>query len=388
MGGFVLDSSSTPVFGTETQLVLSPAMMAVMMKHAPDIIPDISEDHIRRQSKSNALAKALLVLQLIYFSASCVARLVQELPLSLLEVWTLAHALGAILVYVVWWKKPFDIPEATLIMGERARELAAYFQVIGQPMIPVVAGVYPLSGYVESAYLTITPCELSEDSGNASEREQETLTLLPGQSIHVEGYTFAINAKKLDPSNRRIFGTTHCPWHARRRGPDGSVSLSRTDILRWRLAARAATRIGGVWWHEDAICYTKAGGLEASEGIPASRIHPSLCAFVALMTTYALPHFLGWNAVFPTLVERTMWRVASIVVGAFPITIYGIYALIPSDPSTFPGSIAGFLLLAAFIAVYIVSNVFLLIESLRQLPDLPDGAFLLPNFSVYFPHFA
>ncbi|EKM55007.1 uncharacterized protein PHACADRAFT_119896 [Phanerochaete carnosa HHB-10118-sp] len=395
MGGFILDSSSTPVFGTETRLVLSHNMMAIIVKNVPDLIPDIPEDRIRQQSKSNELAKALLVLQLVYFSTSCAARLAQELPLSLLEIWTLAHALGAIFVYVIWWKKPYDIPEPTLIMGDRAHEFAAYFQVIGLPTIPIVAGIHPFSGYAEKDYLRVAPCELLEDTGIIPDEEQMTVKLLPGESIQLEGYTFAIRAKEADPFGRRVFGTTHCPWYAQERDSDGSVSISRADILRWRLAARAAARISESWWPTDVVRYTKAGGLGASEGIPSAQALTILGIFATLLIAYALPHFLGWSAAFPTPVERMLWRVGSIVVGVFPITIYAILILMfLINGCSFLVEDVNYVLFGffslcfPFIALYIFANMFTLVESLRQLFHLPDGAFLLPEFSAYFPHFA
>lgn len=132
MGGFVLDSSQTPVFGIEDRLALTPNKVLFLMQYAPDLIPDIPEGQIQHQSKSSGLTKSLLVVQLLYFAVSCGARLAQRLPLSLLEVWTVSHAFAAMLAYVFWWNKPLDIADPTLISGEKAAEFAAYFQMVGR----------------------------------------------------------------------------------------------------------------------------------------------------------------------------------------------------------------------------------------------------------------
>ncbi|EKM55015.1 uncharacterized protein PHACADRAFT_208545 [Phanerochaete carnosa HHB-10118-sp] len=396
MGGFVLDSSQTPVFGTETRLVLAPWMIQFLMKHDPDLIPDISKDDIVCQSKSGGLAKALLVVQLLYFAVSCTARLAQALPLSLLEVWTLAHALGAIFVYAIWWKKPLDIPKPTEITGKRAHEFAAYFQVVCRPIASRAVGLWDDSGTAEMDYLEITSCAPEGDSGIVLDEGQETLTLLPTQSIQVEAYAFAIKAEMTpDPEDCDVFGKTHRPWQARERGPDGRIMLGKTDVLRWRLAARAATRIGGFRKLESYNQYTKAGGLQTVEGNISLG---ELTILLTLVTAYVLPHLLGWNATFPTRVERVLWHVTSVAAVAFPITLVGTTALGAlvdgaSDrmvPHAFSILINCTWVTLVYLSVilYILANVYFLVESLRQLSYLPDSAFLLPNFSIYFPHFS
>ena len=122
MGGFVLDT----IFKKRSRFVLTFSGIRFILEKAPDLLPDIFEDQIIEKSRSDPIAKALLIFQLIYFCFSCAARSAQSLPISLLEVFTLAHAICTVLTYIVWWKKPFDVTEPTVITGERARELAAY----------------------------------------------------------------------------------------------------------------------------------------------------------------------------------------------------------------------------------------------------------------------
>lgn len=76
------------------------------MQTAPELLPDMSEHEIADRCKASALAKALLCAQVLSFCGSCVARLQQRLPLSLVEVTTLAHSLCALAAYTLWWAKP------------------------------------------------------------------------------------------------------------------------------------------------------------------------------------------------------------------------------------------------------------------------------------------
>lgn len=70
--------------------------------------PPINKYEIDQLSKSDILAKAIALLQVGWFLTQTLARLVQHLPLSQLEVVCLAYVAYAAVVYIAWWQKPFD----------------------------------------------------------------------------------------------------------------------------------------------------------------------------------------------------------------------------------------------------------------------------------------
>jgi uncharacterized membrane protein len=45
----------------------------------------------------------------------CIARAVLGYPLTVLEVYTLVHAVCALLMYRIWFRKPFDVSETLLL---------------------------------------------------------------------------------------------------------------------------------------------------------------------------------------------------------------------------------------------------------------------------------
>jgi hypothetical protein len=138
MGGFRIErysnsrittaeqSPSTP--STNTRLtfdVLNFDTFVYIMKQFPDIIPDIPEESITDRAESSSLSKALLFVQVGWFCTNCASRLIQRLPLSLLEVSTAAHAFSTLLVYLVLWSKPLNIVEGTVLKGKEAQEVHA-----------------------------------------------------------------------------------------------------------------------------------------------------------------------------------------------------------------------------------------------------------------------
>jgi len=108
--------------------------MLYLMEHAPDVIPDLSETSITDRSKSSSLGKAVFIVQVAWFCLNCAFRLGEYLPLSLLEVSTLAHGLCTLVLCLVWLFKPLNIDEPTLItVTEETREAMPvdFFKVLG-----------------------------------------------------------------------------------------------------------------------------------------------------------------------------------------------------------------------------------------------------------------
>ncbi|KAG2343489.1 hypothetical protein BDR05DRAFT_1059678 [Suillus weaverae] len=69
-------------------------------------MPVISEAEIEDRSKGDGLSKGIAILQLAWFVVQLVARYIQNLPITLLEIDTLAVAALACIPYGLWWKKP------------------------------------------------------------------------------------------------------------------------------------------------------------------------------------------------------------------------------------------------------------------------------------------
>ena len=48
------------------------------------------------------------------------------MPLSLLELNTFGHAVCALLIYLLWWEKPFEVEFPTMIEDQMFWDLRAY----------------------------------------------------------------------------------------------------------------------------------------------------------------------------------------------------------------------------------------------------------------------
>ena len=71
------------------------------------IVPTKAE--IEDKGKSDWLAKSLVLLQTSWFMMQCVARTKEHLPITHLEIVTLAYAAMNFVIYIFWWNKPLSV---------------------------------------------------------------------------------------------------------------------------------------------------------------------------------------------------------------------------------------------------------------------------------------
>ncbi|KAJ7910795.1 hypothetical protein B0H13DRAFT_2485098, partial [Mycena leptocephala] len=108
MGGFV-SSTGYPVV-TKEQLAdpdLGPKFLTG--------IKNVGVDDIMDKSKGDALSKGLAMVQGLWFTAQCLARVDQHLAVTELEVATLAFAVVNIFIWLLWWDKPLDVQRQIVV---------------------------------------------------------------------------------------------------------------------------------------------------------------------------------------------------------------------------------------------------------------------------------
>jgi hypothetical protein len=78
-------------------------------KALPDGLRNLSKEKIEGRSKSDSFVKAVACLQVLWLVAQSCARVAQDLPLTTLELSTMAFILYALVNYSLWWNKPQDV---------------------------------------------------------------------------------------------------------------------------------------------------------------------------------------------------------------------------------------------------------------------------------------
>lgn len=131
MGGFAFEDTGPedqrPMPTNRQRIRLTLYMFRSILDYRPCIVPDVSRESIEDKSKSDRLGKLLTLWQTTYFCISCIFRLSQSLSITLLELNVFAQAMCALLLFTIWWEKPRDIQEPTLIRNEEGLDACAYF---------------------------------------------------------------------------------------------------------------------------------------------------------------------------------------------------------------------------------------------------------------------
>lgn len=87
-----------------------------------DQLPHVQDSQVRDKSKADGLAKFLVVMQAGWMVIQCIARVHQDLPVTLLEINTIGHVICAFALYMLWWSKPLDIKDPYKIEREHGRD--------------------------------------------------------------------------------------------------------------------------------------------------------------------------------------------------------------------------------------------------------------------------
>lgn len=430
MGGFVLqepdpDPNHRYLPSWQRNGVLTSAGIRFLLEHDPDLIPDLSLSDIKDRSKEGGMEKAILAWQVMWFILDCLNRLAQGLPISLLEVSTIAHALCALLTCAMWWKKPKDISEPTVITDPHARPLGAWMSMASKRRRYVFAGHFLLD-YKSEGSLEIAETPRSETSW--SKAEVSTAPWMP---------------TLWDPLRTYVW-----PWLAEHvydrflplEPPYGSLCQTRPHYLLEEAAARSRRRALA---QEASERYSLPrprceSGMQGPFVAPAAHLQEATFALalaeiewehqrvngafvvnrarlrmlllIAVLTaTYGFPHILGWHADFGGgaigALKQTLWRAATVTVMVSGPLLDIVFYLVgflklmkPSDKSKPAARITATLyhlaavvssiLIPAIPLLYIAASTYLLVESFRQLFALPTQAFELASWGNYWPHFS
>lgn len=131
MGGFAIDTVNLEpednfLPHSRTHLALTCKGLLFLAKHEPSQIPDLPRAQIEDKSKANVLAKILVCFQALWFCVQCLSRLIQGLPISLLELNSIGHCVCTLFICLMWWNKPVDVVEPILIPAAPIRELLGF----------------------------------------------------------------------------------------------------------------------------------------------------------------------------------------------------------------------------------------------------------------------
>ena len=90
-----------------------------------------TKEEIEDKGKSDWLAKSLVLLQTSWFVMQCIARAIEHLLITHLEIVTLAYAAMNFVIYIFWWNKPLNVNRPVRVF-RKSEPSATQHQVISR----------------------------------------------------------------------------------------------------------------------------------------------------------------------------------------------------------------------------------------------------------------
>ena len=314
-GGLAVETKS---FRSEPYLTVTPAGAIELARL--DFLDPIPEDVIDDKNKADLITKALVCIQAGWFIIQCVSRIAQELPLSLLEVHVLAHVFVAFMMYCLWFAKPYDVLSPVVIKEASVIEIGALFTVHKEgtyqnprPLQCFLRDNWDKEKVVEACFANCQEALEAESPSNAHSDQASTQI-----ASHLDTYrqhamvTSSLALRAIDTlkshqshfpfyflssgaiMHREIYLAPYLPDFRRSPGSRThalSKPTSGEGSLRSRFVTNRVTTQSWLWW------------------------------VFLLFISYGAFHLSAWNAYFPTIIERWMWRGSGLIIAGTPVIL-------------------------------------------------------------------
>lgn len=307
--------------------------------------PKITEGEIKRRSKGDMLSKGLVVLQTTWFILQCIARWAEHLPVTELEIVTLAFAILNIVTYALWWNKPLNV-ECPAVLYKRKSEV------------------------VKSGRMTV------EDDVPQGDRERQRRTAWFAimctiwVRVRAVGRTPAAIGHAIHSAAN--FVTEAIEEHG------WKVILLPIEAVIFPFIAMAGDD------YDDINGPFYSGELIGGEGY--------YVAFAGglVATMFGGIHCIAWSFQFPTHTEQILWRVSSLAITCVPVLEVGLWKMFDSLhlPKRLNDvlSVLGGTIIATALLLHIAARLILLVLAFMSLRVLPPGAYQTVHWVTFIPH--
>jgi hypothetical protein len=370
----------------ENDLTMNDGNICRLAEHDDAALIPLQRVALQNPGKASVLAKMITCIQALWFCSQCIARLSQNMAISLIELNTFAHCISAFFIYAFWWHKPYDAEAHIYIDHPQMLQEHLFLEAAKRTCKTGFWGKLTLTERTDDGQVSTLATSLRfEPSGTG---KNMPITIKTGAAIPGTGFTL------LDPS-----------------GLDGhSLRLSYRALEYWKRAWRLRCNTT-LRFHSDHVLrydyltpkrflgdHKRAKNLDrefsdsvfGEEGIMVPLI------LISVFLVYGGVHLLAWHYSFQTHAEGIMWRIASTVTASSGLIIFLAQTweyLDNFDPSiswlkrlkdVFCDGLEYFV--TFLMGVEILARSFLVIESFRALPNSPSSVYEIPMWTAYLPH--
>lgn len=377
-----------------------------------NVLPRLEVDTIMDKSKDDVWSKTLVCIQVVWGLAQLIGRVASGLPVTQLEINTLAHVGCALVFYAIWWYKPKDVYQP--------------FTVKISPLLAAVMAA-PTRFYCRSGFR-----RRRFDFGKAHpfmhrHNAHRSAITVSTDRIYLENCW--ISWEELIPENTSGYkvrkSSLQCPeWDSlsnfdkavriqKAFQPDGVVMLlpgqqledrpwcSRTHPIHLnrncaekliRLAELEETKeYADLEQHVERLLIKDFPKLFLTKSQPngpdatSQHFHKPYYLLAMLSLVYGAIHAIPWNQHFPSTAEQTLWRISVCIVSIGGLVVWSLMEVFHRGREVLK-DIAG-LLIGVVVIVWSLARAFLILEALASLRSLPSGAYDTVRWTNWLPHF-
>ena len=343
---------------------------------------NITEAEIQDRSRGDILSKGLVIMQTGWFILQCIARRVEHLPITELELVTLAFAALNFVTYGLWWKKPLSVRcpyrvfKDRKLMGEEKEGSQGYgedkgkAEKVGQEDGGGDKGIWCTFKYI------IT--------GIGHSLYQSTVTTVCAVPKIPRAVVIIIR-KATTAIGNAILATVE---DIRRNG----VGKTVINVL-WGSLQPFANMMGDHDVVMEKRVSTFYGGVTCGD----DEITPIVFAASGIAALFGAIHCIGWSFAFPSHTEKWLWRTSSVAITCLSLAFRPL-ELTSDWLGNYQGNrvlmkwvtVFGFALSLVTILlsciIYVLARVTLLILALTSLRSLPAEAYQTVHWTTFIPH--
>jgi hypothetical protein len=348
MGGFKFFDDNGP-------RTLGPQELQSLTRKGEIDFPDITEREIEDRSKGDALSKGLVLIQTSWFILQCIARRIEHLPITELELVTLAFAALNFITYALWWNKPLNVQCPFRVLKKQRKDESEESK-----------------GVAENSSQSSDDDESREDSGGWG--------------------AIAVVRKILEAISKATCAIVHTIRDAIER----SVKYIRQH--RW-WTLWDGVKVAATYGIVAPIAAFTSMGLRSNDvgtmfyaGDSGQSVVNWHCGRGHRHHLRRHSHCVAWSFQFPSHAEQLLWRIASLSITCVPMVMVFLglafrqvgtgWLLLLTHVLTIPVFIGGM----GFPVLYVLSRVALLVIALMSLRSLPPGAYETVHWTTFIPH--
>ena len=334
----------------------------------------ITEKEIRDKGRGDALSKGLVLIQTTWFILQCIARKVAHLPITELELVTLAFAALNFVTYALWWYKPLNVECPVRVYRQRKPENGD-----GE----VSSGI----GATRDAEAD----EREEASGTTWSMIATDIKTTMKTAMAIVWEMSASIGKAMAEIGRNyvLEYRCHVVWHAPVAVLAAALVAALFPVLGLLFGLGyvifiSLRLIGGIRFESDGVIEAGAKEVPTFYAGPKELMghvvgNPGFAACVIAMI-FGSVHCVGWSFAFPSYAEQHLWRIASISVTSIPVLVIVTMNSLDGENRM------GITILLISASAYLIGRLMLLVLPFMALRSLAAEAYQTVQWTTFIPH--